>query len=76
MKSEKQLLELSKTLKQVLIDWEDDDVCSPHRVHHALAGPMAKILERLRNVAWDLEDACALQGPTTTKAGPDINLDS
>ncbi len=50
------IAEIAKTLKQTLIDWEDDDVCSPHRVHHALAGPMAKIIERLYHVAWDMED--------------------
>ena len=48
--------ERRKTLKQILIDWEDDEVCSPHRVHHALAGPMAKIVERFYNVVWDMEE--------------------
>ena len=46
---------IARELYQILLDWEDDDVCSPHRVHDSLAGPMAKILERLYKVLNTLE---------------------
>jgi hypothetical protein len=45
---------LAGELEKILLDWEDDPVCSPHRVHHAMASPMGKILERLYDLSEKL----------------------
>jgi len=45
---------LAKQLEQILVDWEDDSVCSPHLVSDKVSGAMRPILERLYDVAGKL----------------------
>ena len=47
--------EHKKTLEQILVDWEDDETCSPHRVNDAMAVSMAKLLERLYAVVEGMQ---------------------
>jgi hypothetical protein len=71
--------ERRKTLEQILIDWEDDADCSPHRVHDdAIARAMFKVLERLYNVVWNMDDTRApswfVAERDAQKRGPTIDL--
>jgi hypothetical protein len=46
---------LADELEKILVDWEDDDACSPHRIQdNALAGDLTKILERLYSIVYKL----------------------
>jgi hypothetical protein len=61
MENQKSTSNVAEVLKQICVDWEDDELCSPHRVKSdKVSGAMRPILERLYNLAENLE-RCAPQ---------------